>query len=117
VASSDAKLAEEPSEPSVTSEATLAAPPTWATIYARYLGPGTEANCARSHCHAAVMPDADSTYRWLAQRGYIAGERSALVGGNSCLRWFGGNMPPKGVPNESAARDLTAWAAAGALDN
>jgi hypothetical protein len=93
------------------------APPTWGTIYARYFGPGTEANCARSHCHAKVMPDADSAYRWLTQRGYIAGEQSALVGDNSCLRWFGGNMPPKGVPNERAARDLTAWAAAGARND
>jgi hypothetical protein len=63
------------------------------------------------------MTDADSAYRWLVQRGYLGGEQPALVGNNSCLRWFGGNMPPRGVPNESAARDLTAWAAAGARNN
>jgi hypothetical protein len=63
------------------------------------------------------MTDADSAYRWLTDRGYIHGEQSALVGGNSCLRWFGGNMPPKGVPGQSATRDLTAWAAAGARNN
>jgi hypothetical protein len=61
------------------------------------------------------MADSDSAYAWLAQRGYIAGMRSPLISPtNSCLRWFGGNMPPRGTPNESAVRDLQAWVAAGA---
>jgi hypothetical protein len=64
------------------------------------------------------MSDAPSAYEWLAQRGYIAGPQSALVSrSNSCLRWFGGNMPPRGTANDTAARDLEAWATAGASNN
>jgi hypothetical protein len=64
------------------------------------------------------MPDAKGAYTWLAQRGYIAGSGSALVSRtNSCLRWFGGNMPPRGQPNDDAVRDLTAWVSAGAEDD
>ena len=93
-------------------------PPTWATLYGRYFAPGTAGSCGRSRgCHAEVMADADSAYQWLAQRGYISGAQSALVGSNSCLRWFGGNMPPRGTPSEDAIRDLSAWAAAGAQNN
>lgn len=93
--------------------------PTWSAIYARYLGPGTPGSCGRSRaCHAEAMADAKGAYTWLAQRGYIAGPRSALVSrSNSCLRWFGGNMPPRGQPNDDAVRDLTAWASAGAEDD
>lgn len=106
-----AELAFETTAPSVPA-------PTWASVYARYFGPGTAGSCGRSRaCHADVMVDADSAYQWLAQRGYIAGAQSPLVGSNSCLRWFGGNMPPRGAPNEEAARDLGAWAAAGAQNN
>jgi hypothetical protein len=63
------------------------------------------------------MADAGSTYSWLVQRGYIAGAQSPLVKKNSCLRWFGGNMPPRGEPNEAAARKLEAWVARGAQQN
>jgi hypothetical protein len=95
-----------------------APPPTWSAIYARYLGPGTVGACARTRaCHASEMSDAASTYSWLAQRGYIAGAQSALVGSNSCLRWFGGNMPPRGAGDAEAVRDLEAWVAAGAANN
>jgi hypothetical protein len=112
--------------PSATVPAPSAAPapppmsdaPTWTAIYARYLGPSTEGGCGRARaCHAQAMADAPSAYEWLAHRGYIAGPRSPLVMSNSCLRWFGGNMPPKGNTNEQAARDLTAWANAGAANN
>jgi hypothetical protein len=112
--------AQEPSAPPpapVRSEAAAPAP-TWNAIYARYLGPGTVGACARAHaCHASAMSDAASTYSWLAQRGYIAGSHSALVGSNSCLRGFGGNMPPRGAFDADAMRDLEAWVAAGAADN
>jgi hypothetical protein len=109
----------EPAPPILPEPAAEPAPPTWATLYARYFGPGTEGSCGRAHgCHAEAMADADSAYRWLAQRGYIAGASSPLVSNNSCLRWFGGNMPPRGgLPNEEATRDLGAWAAAGARNN
>jgi hypothetical protein len=63
------------------------------------------------------MSDAPTAYDWLARRGYIDGTRSALVSkSNSCLRWFGGNMPPRGEANADAARDLEAWVAAGAVE-
>ena len=90
--------------------------PTWSSIYARHLGPGTEGGCGRSGaCHRDAMSDAPSAYEWLQQRGYIDGPRSALVSPkNSCLRWFGGNMPPRGTPDDDAAKELAAWAAAGA---
>jgi hypothetical protein len=93
-------------------------PPTWETIYSRYFGPGTVGGCGRGRkCHAEAMADAPSAYAWLKQRGYIAGTQSPLVSRtNSCLRWFGGNMPPRGAPNDEAIRDLGAWVAGGAPD-
>jgi hypothetical protein len=107
--------------PSPPSSAELPAPAAvaWATLYARYFGPNSDGRCAGTGaCHARTMSDADSAYAWLASRGYISGTRSALVSPtNSCLRWFGGNMPPHGRPNESAVRDLTAWVAAGAAND
>ena len=104
--------------PSRTEAVTDAPAPTWTAIYARYLGPGTAGGCARARaCHASVMIDAASAYEWLAQRGYIAGVQSAIVGSNSCLRGFGGNMPPRGPLDAGAIRDLEAWVAAGAANN
>jgi hypothetical protein len=93
--------------------------PGWAVLYARYFGPESDGSCGRSRaCHADVMTDADSAYIWLTQRGYVAGAQSPLVSAaNSCLRWFGGNMPPRGTPNDDAVRDLRAWVAAGAARN
>jgi len=93
--------------------------PTWGLIYARYFAPETEGGCGRAGaCHRSQTADAASTYEWLSERGYIAGTQSPLVSPtNSCLRWFGGNMPPRGQPNASAARDLNAWVAAGAKND
>lgn len=90
--------------------------PSWGSIYSRYFAPGTEGDCGRSRaCHAETMADAASAYAWLAQWGYIAGAHSPLISPlNSCLRWFGGNMPPRGTANDEAIRDLAAWVAAGA---
>lgn len=95
------------------------APPTWSALFAEYFGPGSPGSCGRaSRCHAEDMHDAASAYTWLSRRGYIDGTRSALVSpSNSCLRWFGGNMPPQGQPAEDATRDLQAWVAAGAPDD
>jgi hypothetical protein len=92
-------------------------PPSWGAIYSRYFGPGTEGNCGSRGCHAGEIADAPSGYEWLARRGYIAGTQSALVLNNSCLRWFGGNMPPRGTTNDEATRDLVGWVAAGAQNN
>ncbi len=87
----------------------------WEGLYARYFAPGTEGGCAAHACHGEAMADADSAYGWLAGRGYIAGIGSPLVSPtNSCLRWFGGNMPPRGKANDSAVRDIEAWVADGA---
>jgi hypothetical protein len=90
--------------------------PTWSTLYEQYFAASAEGGCGRGgRCHAADMSTAPSAYGWLVQRGYIDGDRSPLVSTDrSCLRWFGGNMPPRGAPNAAAVRDLTAWVAAGA---
>jgi hypothetical protein len=104
----------------VTLQASSPPPPTWTAIFATYFGPGSPGGCGQaSRCHAEQMRDASSAYDWLARRGYIDGTRSALVSpSNSCLRWFGGNMPPQARPADGdATRDLQAWVAAGALDD
>jgi hypothetical protein len=105
--------------PISSSSPTPSAPRTWTAIFSAYLGPGTEGGCGRSGaCHADEVKDAESTYEWLSRRGYIAGTQSALVSRtNSCLGWFGGNMPPRAMPNAQATRDLEAWVAGGALEN
>ena len=94
-------------------------PPTWSAIYAAYFGEGSAGSCGRSRsCHADEMRDAGAAYDWLARRGYIDGTQSALVRANSCLRWFGGNMPPQGqASSDDARRELEAWVAAGAPDD
>jgi hypothetical protein len=83
------------------------------------MAPGTEGSCGRTgRCHARQMADATSAYEWLKQRGYIAGAESALASNaNSCLRWFGGNMPPGGHANPQAAAAVAAWVAIGAPEN
>jgi hypothetical protein len=94
------------------------AAPTWTTLYAEYFAAGRQGGCAAGTCHAAQMGDAAAAYAWLRQRGYIAGTQSPLVSPtNSCLRWFGGNMPPRGEPNPRAAREISAWVSAGARDD
>lgn len=110
------QVAEAPA-PSVPSDVPSA--PTWTAIYTAYFGPGSPGACGRSsECHAAVMGAPPSAYKWLTERGYIDGTRSALVSRtNSCLKWFGGNMPPRGEPSDGATRDLSAWVAAGAPEN
>jgi hypothetical protein len=95
------------------------AAPSWSWLFAQYFAVGTEGACGRSRaCHAPDVADASSAYEWLERRGYIAGAQSPLVSArNSCLQWFGGNMPPRGTPNSQAAEDLRAWVAAGARND
>jgi hypothetical protein len=90
--------------------------PRWSWLFSQYFAEGTEGACGQSRaCHASEVGDASSAYAWLERRGYISGVQSPLVSAsNSCLHWFGGNMPPRGKPNPQAARDLIAWVAAGA---
>jgi hypothetical protein len=108
-----------PASPSASPLAFPSTPPTWTAMFAAYFGPGSPGSCGRAgRCHAAEMRDASSAYDWLVRRGYIDGTRSALVSPtNSCLRWFGGNMPPQAQPSEDATRDLQAWVAAGAPED
>ena len=93
--------------------------PTWAALYSAYFAPQAVGGCGRAAaCHPDAMADADSAYEFLRMRGYLEGPHSALISPtNSCLRWFGGNMPPTGSPNPEAADAIAAWVAAGALHN
>ncbi len=93
--------------------------PTWSQLYDRYFSATSDGGCARKgKCHADPMRDAPSAYAWLRQRGYIDGPGSALVSTtNSCLRAFGGNMPPSGQLAPEAGADIRAWALAGATAN
>jgi hypothetical protein len=62
------------------------------------------------------MGTSAKAYSYLS--GYISGTSSILVvQGESCLTWFGGNMPPGGGKDSQAVTDLTAWVAAGAQNN
>ncbi len=90
--------------------------PTWSAIYKAYLGSGTTGRC--NSCHSQCS-SASKSYSWLQGRGYISGANSPLVDSNqSCLSWYGGNMPPSGPGSYSAAqKDMDAWAAAGAANN
>jgi hypothetical protein len=81
--------------------------PTWTAIYNDYLMP-----CQA--CHYQMM-SAPSAYSWLQSQDYIAGVNSPLVNpSESCLWWYGGNMPPDGMSNPAAVADMNAWAQAGA---
>jgi hypothetical protein len=91
------------------------AAPTWTQIWTNYLKSGTVGNC--SHCHGSTG-SASGAYNWLKNKGYISGTSSALVDPNrSCLTWYGGNMPTNGATSPQAAKDMNAWAAAGAANN
>lgn len=89
--------------------------PTWTSIYNNYLAGSTEGRC--SACHGQCS-SAKNTYSWLSGKGYISGTSSALVDSSqSCLSWYGGNMPPSGPSDAKAVSDMNAWAAAGAANN
>jgi hypothetical protein len=65
------------------------------------------------------MGTASGAYNYLKSKGYINGTASSLVNpSQSCLTWYGGNMPPSGTSSSpQAVADMNSWAAAGALDN
>ncbi len=90
--------------------------PTWTAIFNSYMKSGTKGRC--SSCHSQGS-SASALYTWLQGRGYISGKSSALVDSSqSCLSWYGGNMPPSGPSSYgNAVPDMNAWAAAGALNN
>jgi hypothetical protein len=88
---------------------------TWTQIYNDYLAGSTEGRC--SGCHGQGS-SASNLYNWLKGKGYISGTSSALVDSSqSCLSWYGGNMPPSGPNDAKAVSDMNAWAAAGAANN
>jgi hypothetical protein len=94
----------------VTGDGASGSGPTWKAVFSSYL-----ATCQTCHNE---MNSAGSAYTWLRSQGYIAGTSSALVNpAQSCLAWYGGNMPPGGTTNAAAVADMNAWAAAGALYN
>jgi hypothetical protein len=89
--------------------------PTWTSIFNNYMAGGKEGRC--SSCHSQGS-SATNLYSWLQGRGYISGSSSALVDSSqSCLSWYGGNMPPSGPNDAKAVSDMNAWAAAGAANN
>ncbi|MDP9037439.1 MAG: hypothetical protein M3O50_21790 [Myxococcota bacterium] len=86
--------------------------PTWAFVYGRYLQ-----GCTGPGCHVE-MTTSNGAYAWLKGKGYINGTTSNLVNPlTSCLKWYGGDMPPCGGDDPLAVADMNAWAAAGALNN
>jgi hypothetical protein len=88
------------------------AAPTWTELYTNYL-----TGCAAPGCHAETST-AKGAYSWLHGQGYISGATSTLViKGKSCLKWFGGDMPPGCGAGEQAVSDMNAWVAAGASNN
>ena len=90
--------------------------PTWTQIFNSYFKSGTKGRC--NSCHSQGS-SAGNLYSWLQGRGYISGKNSALVDPNqSCISWYGGNMPTSGPSSyPQAVTDMNAWAAAGALNN
>lgn len=98
--------------------------PTWSTIYATYFASGTPGHCGNSGCHLNSLKgfkcgsDKTTCYNGLVTAGYVSGTSSALSDPKqSCLTWFGGNMPPGGGSSSAAQKDITAWVADGAKNN
>ena len=89
--------------------------PTWTQIHNSYLV-SSLGHC--QDCHSSFSSPS-SSYSYLRGKGYINGAHSPLVDSSqSCLTWYGGNMPknPTG-PQPQAVSDMNAWAAAGAQNN
>jgi hypothetical protein len=85
---------------------------TWTQVFASYL-----TGCAAVGCHPE-MHTAKAAYSWLKGKGQINGANSNLVSqAASCLKWYGGDMPPCGGSDDQAVSDMNGWAAAGALNN
>ncbi len=89
--------------------------PTWTEIFNSYLASGTEGRCDGCHSEGST---ATNLYSWLNGKGYISGASSRLTSSSqSCLSWYGGNMPPGGPSDATAVSEMNAWAAAGAANN
>ncbi len=88
---------------------------TWTSIFNNYMAGSREGRCSSCHSQGST---AAKLYSWLSGKGYISGTKSALVSSSqSCLSWYGGNMPPSGPSDAKAVSDMNAWAASGAPNN
>jgi len=88
-------------------------------IYTSYMKSGTAGNCGSTFCHPQAG-SASGAFSYLQSQGYMSGSPPRLVKqGQSCLSWYGGNMPigGGGGNNTQAVTDMNAWAAAGAMNN
>jgi polyvinyl alcohol dehydrogenase (cytochrome) len=97
-------------------------PSTWSAIYAAYLGPGTIGHCGGCHFGAGRIIPLDSpsvAYQSLQSLGQISGTSSPIGQyGRSRLTWMAGDMPPNGPTSApDAVIAISAWVAAGALEN
>ncbi|HEX4337487.1 MAG TPA: hypothetical protein VH062_16345 [Polyangiaceae bacterium] len=98
--------------PPVMPGAISGAPGTWTHIFTAYLQTGAVGNC--TYCHPQ-MADPAKSYKWLDGEGYMDGKGSPLVTSDSCLSWYGGDMPPGTPPAAADAKaEMDTWAAAGA---
>ena len=80
-----------------------------------YLKSGTVGNCGSGGCHSQ-MQTPSTAYAWLAKKGYSGAK--VVDPQQSCISWYGGNMPPGGPTSSTQARkDMDAWGAAGAQNN
>ena len=99
--------------------------PTYSKIYADYLGPGSLGHCSGAGCHSGNVGGftcgntKESCYTGLVNAGQVSGTTSRIASANSSLTWFGqgGTMPTGGGANSQAAAAISAWVAAGALNN
>jgi len=101
--------------------------PTWTMIYGSYFASGTPGHCGNSGCHLSTLKgfkcgsDKTTCYNGLVTAGYVTTAtptKSPIADLNqSCLTWFGGNMPPGGGASAAAQKDITAWVADGAKNN
>ena len=111
------------------SEAAAAGAPTWAQIYAQYIGPGTPGHCSGAGgCHTTSRAgfkcgtSASECFAGLVQAGLVTpanGAQSPIgLVGQSPLVWLGGGMPlDNDTPNPVAGAAVQAWVAAGAKNN
>ena len=106
------------------------AAPTWTTIYATYFAAGTPGHCGNSGCHQTIRSGFKcgttkaTCFQGLVTKGLVtpaAAATSPLGDANQTpLAWFGtgGGMPKdQAVKNTAAAKAVTAWLVAGALNN
>lgn len=101
--------------------------PTWTTIYTSYFAAASIGRCGASGCHLSTKSgfkcgsDKTTCYNGLVSSGYVDTKNPAasLIADaqQSCLVWFGGNMPPSNGSSSKAAADITAWVKDGAKNN